>query len=209
MTTTGQSRWSSLAALLAGGVFMAVATGFIAASGPAPKLVARHGRAVIGAGGLFRTAGLGMLAIVVSVIGVTGSGRRPAPRARRGGHRHRPRLHADRRDHHAERRPSARWRGFERRYDDPAARLRTRCGDHGRDLCRAHGGRHRARLRAQLRRTIRARARPRRGDSAPARLAAARRARGGGGNCSRSSSTASAPSTQTGMMRANTKISKF
>jgi EmrB/QacA subfamily drug resistance transporter len=62
-----------LSPLSAGLVFTAVATGYVAASGPAPKLVERHGRGVVAAGGLFLAAGLGMLAIVVSVIGVTGS----------------------------------------------------------------------------------------------------------------------------------------
>jgi EmrB/QacA subfamily drug resistance transporter len=62
-----------LSPLSAGLVFTAVATGYVAASGPAPKLVERQGRDVVAAGGLFLAAGLGMLAIVVSVIGVTGS----------------------------------------------------------------------------------------------------------------------------------------
>jgi EmrB/QacA subfamily drug resistance transporter len=62
-----------LSPLDAGLVFTAVAVGYVAASGPAPALVERYGRAVVAAGGLGLAAGLGMLAVVVSVIGVTGS----------------------------------------------------------------------------------------------------------------------------------------
>jgi MFS family permease len=62
-----------LSPLDAGLVFTAVAVGYVAASGPAPALVERYGRAVVAAGGVFLAAGLGTLAVVVSAIGVTGS----------------------------------------------------------------------------------------------------------------------------------------
>jgi MFS family permease len=54
-------------------VFTIVAVGYVAASGPAPALVERYGRAVVAAGGLSLAAGLGALAVAVSAIGVGGS----------------------------------------------------------------------------------------------------------------------------------------
>jgi EmrB/QacA subfamily drug resistance transporter len=62
-----------LGPLGAGLVFTAVAIGYVAASGPAPALLERHGRALIAAGAIGLAAGLGALAAVVAVIGVAGS----------------------------------------------------------------------------------------------------------------------------------------
>jgi EmrB/QacA subfamily drug resistance transporter len=62
-----------LGPLSAGLVFTSVAIGYVVASGPAPALVERHGRAVVAAGGVALAAGLGALAVVVEVIGVGGS----------------------------------------------------------------------------------------------------------------------------------------
>jgi EmrB/QacA subfamily drug resistance transporter len=62
-----------LGPLSAGLVFTAVAIGYVVASGPAPALVERHGRAVVAAGGIGLAAGLGALAVVVAVAGVGGS----------------------------------------------------------------------------------------------------------------------------------------
>jgi MFS family permease len=59
--------------LEAGLVFTIVAVGYVAASGPAPALVERHGRAVIVAGGVSLAAGLGLLAAAVADVGVGGS----------------------------------------------------------------------------------------------------------------------------------------
>ena len=59
--------------LEAGLVFTLVAVGYVAASGPAPALVERHGRAVIVAGGVSLAAGLGLLAVAVAEVGVGGS----------------------------------------------------------------------------------------------------------------------------------------
>ena len=57
----------------AGLVFTVVAVGYVAASGPAPGLLQRHGRVVIAAGGLSLAAGLGLLAVAVEALGVGGS----------------------------------------------------------------------------------------------------------------------------------------
>jgi EmrB/QacA subfamily drug resistance transporter len=62
-----------LGPLDAGLVFTVVAIGYVAASGPAPSLVERHGRSVVAAGGISLAAGLGSLAAAVSSIGVGGS----------------------------------------------------------------------------------------------------------------------------------------
>src|SRR4029453_6506227 len=62
-----------LGPLSAGLVFTAVGVGYVVASGPAPPLVGRHGRAVVAAGGIGLAAGLGALAVVVAVVGVGGS----------------------------------------------------------------------------------------------------------------------------------------
>lgn len=62
-----------LTPLGAGLVFTAVAIGYVVASGPAPRLTERFGRAVVASGGVSLAAGLGMLALAVSANGVGGS----------------------------------------------------------------------------------------------------------------------------------------
>jgi EmrB/QacA subfamily drug resistance transporter len=62
-----------LGALEAGLVFTILAVAYVAASGPAPKLTERHGRAVVAVGGAALTAGFALLAAVVADIGVGGS----------------------------------------------------------------------------------------------------------------------------------------
>jgi MFS family permease len=59
--------------LPAGLVFTLVAVGYVAASGPAPALVERYGRAVIVAGGVSLSVGLALLAAAVAEVGVGGS----------------------------------------------------------------------------------------------------------------------------------------
>jgi EmrB/QacA subfamily drug resistance transporter len=62
-----------LGALDAGLVFTILAVAYVAASGPAPKLTERHGRAVVAAGGASLTAGFALLAAVTAEVGVGGS----------------------------------------------------------------------------------------------------------------------------------------
>jgi MFS family permease len=57
----------------AGLVFTVVAAGYVAASGLAPGLLAKHGRAVVAAGGMAFAAGLGLLAVAIGSVGVGGS----------------------------------------------------------------------------------------------------------------------------------------
>jgi EmrB/QacA subfamily drug resistance transporter len=59
--------------LEAGLVFTILAVAYVVTSGPAPKLVAQHGRIVIAAGGATLAAGLVALALAVESIGVSGS----------------------------------------------------------------------------------------------------------------------------------------
>ena len=58
--------------LQAGLVFTILAVAYVVASGPAPKLTAKHGRKVVAAGGLTLLLGLVVLAVAVAVIGVGG-----------------------------------------------------------------------------------------------------------------------------------------
>jgi EmrB/QacA subfamily drug resistance transporter len=62
-----------LGPLEAGLVFGIVAVAYVAASGPAPQLVERYGRTVIGAGGVLLAAGLALLAVATGEFGVGGS----------------------------------------------------------------------------------------------------------------------------------------
>jgi EmrB/QacA subfamily drug resistance transporter len=62
-----------LGPLEAGLVFTILAAAYVVASGPAPALTERFGRAVIAIGGVSLTAGLALLAWVVSEIGTGGS----------------------------------------------------------------------------------------------------------------------------------------
>jgi MFS family permease len=62
-----------LGPLEAGLVFTILAAAYVVASGPAPALTERFGRAVIASGGLSLTAGLALLAWVVSEVGTGGS----------------------------------------------------------------------------------------------------------------------------------------
>jgi EmrB/QacA subfamily drug resistance transporter len=62
-----------LNALEAGLVFTILAAAYVVASGPAPKLTARYGRAVVAAGGLALAGGFAALAGAVGEIGVGGS----------------------------------------------------------------------------------------------------------------------------------------
>ncbi|HEX6459986.1 MAG TPA: MFS transporter [Thermoleophilaceae bacterium] len=62
-----------LNALDAGLVFTILAAAYVLASGPAPELTRRFGRAVVGAGGVSLAAGLLLLAGAVAEIGVGGS----------------------------------------------------------------------------------------------------------------------------------------
>ena len=62
-----------LGALEAGLVFTILAVAYVAASGPAPKLTERYGRAVVAVGGASLTAGFAVFAAVVGDIGVGGS----------------------------------------------------------------------------------------------------------------------------------------
>ena len=62
-----------LGPLEAGLAFTILAAAYVVASGPAPALTARYGRSVVGAGGLALTAGLVVLALVVSEAGTGGS----------------------------------------------------------------------------------------------------------------------------------------
>jgi EmrB/QacA subfamily drug resistance transporter len=59
--------------LQAGLVFTILAVAYVVVSGPATKLTARHGRAVVGAGGAALAAGLAMMAAGTADIGVGGS----------------------------------------------------------------------------------------------------------------------------------------
>ena len=59
--------------LQAGLVFTILAAAYVVVSGPAPDLVARHGRAVVAAGGAVLAAGLGLLALATADVGVGGS----------------------------------------------------------------------------------------------------------------------------------------
>ncbi len=59
--------------LEAGLVFTILALAYVLTSGPAPKLVERHGRSVVALGGLTLAAGLVALAVAVGSIGVGGS----------------------------------------------------------------------------------------------------------------------------------------
>jgi EmrB/QacA subfamily drug resistance transporter len=59
--------------LQAGLVFTILAAAYVIASGPAPKLTAQYGRAVVGAGGVALVGGLGTLAAAVGEIGDGGS----------------------------------------------------------------------------------------------------------------------------------------
>lgn len=62
-----------LNALEAGLVFTILAAAYVAASGPAPELTKRFGRAVVGAGGVSLAAGLLLMAGAIAEIGVGGS----------------------------------------------------------------------------------------------------------------------------------------
>ena len=62
-----------LGPLEAGLVFTILAAAYVVASGPAPALTERFGRAVIATGGVSLTAGLALLAWVVSEVGTGGS----------------------------------------------------------------------------------------------------------------------------------------
>jgi EmrB/QacA subfamily drug resistance transporter len=57
----------------AGLVFTILAVAYVVASGPAPDLTARYGRAVVAAGGASLALGLGLFALAVHEIGVGGS----------------------------------------------------------------------------------------------------------------------------------------
>src|SRR4051812_46673292 len=59
--------------LQAGLVFTILAVAYVVVSGPATKLTARHGRAVVGAGGAALAAGLAAMAAATAGIGVGGS----------------------------------------------------------------------------------------------------------------------------------------
>jgi EmrB/QacA subfamily drug resistance transporter len=59
--------------LEAGLVFTILAVAYVVASGPAPDLTARYGRAVVAAGGASLALGLCLFALAVHQIGVTGS----------------------------------------------------------------------------------------------------------------------------------------
>ncbi|MFL5838178.1 MAG: MFS transporter [Solirubrobacteraceae bacterium] len=59
--------------LEAGLVFTVLAVAYVVVSGPATKLTARHGRAVVGAGGAALAAGLAVMAAGTADIGVGGS----------------------------------------------------------------------------------------------------------------------------------------
>jgi EmrB/QacA subfamily drug resistance transporter len=59
--------------LQAGLVFTILAVAYVAVSGPAPALTARHGRSVIAAGGASLAAGLGLLIAATAHVGVGGS----------------------------------------------------------------------------------------------------------------------------------------
>jgi EmrB/QacA subfamily drug resistance transporter len=59
--------------LEAGLVFTILAVAYVIASGPAPDLTARYGRAVVAAGGASLALGLGLFALAVHNVGVGGS----------------------------------------------------------------------------------------------------------------------------------------
>ena len=59
--------------LEAGLVFTILAVAYVVASGPAPDLTARYGRAVVAAGGASLAVGLGLFALAVHQVGVGGS----------------------------------------------------------------------------------------------------------------------------------------
>jgi EmrB/QacA subfamily drug resistance transporter len=59
--------------LEAGLVFTILAAAYVVSSGPAPKLTAQYGRAVVGAGGVALVGGFALLAVAVGDIGTGGS----------------------------------------------------------------------------------------------------------------------------------------
>jgi EmrB/QacA subfamily drug resistance transporter len=59
--------------LEAGLVFTILAVAYVVVSGPAPKLTAKHGRAVVAVGGAALAAGLALLAVATADVGVGGS----------------------------------------------------------------------------------------------------------------------------------------
>ena len=120
-----------LSAIQAGLVFTVVAVAYVAASGPAPKLTAKHGHAVIAAGGATLTAGMLTLAATTdsSLVALF-------PGLRAGRRRHRPVLHAADHDGPQGRRPAQGGSGVRRAVDHAADRLRARRRDHRRRLLR-------------------------------------------------------------------------